>query len=95
MSVQNVLFQATSPEQLSELILSGIREELKKFQFNFSQKSNNDELMTRKQVCDFLGCSTVSLWNWENKEMLVPIRLGRSIRYKRTDVEKFINKNVA
>jgi predicted DNA-binding transcriptional regulator AlpA len=95
MSVQNVLFQATSPEQLSELILSGIREELKKFQFNFSQKSNNDELMTRKQVCDFLSCSSVSLWNWENKEMLVPIRLGRSVRYKRADVEKFINKNVA
>ena len=94
MTANGVLIQA-SPEQLSELILSGIREELKKFQFNFNQKSNNDELMTRKQVCDFLGCSFVSLWNFDKKNLLIPIRIGRSVRYKRQDVEAFINKKSA
>ncbi|SHK54386.1 helix-turn-helix transcriptional regulator [Chryseobacterium polytrichastri] len=87
----SILIQA-SPEYLSELIVSGIREELKRIQLHFTEKSQNDELMTKKQVCNFLNCSSVSLWNWENKGMLAPVRLGRSIRYKKSDVEQFINR---
>lgn len=94
MSTQSILIQ-TSPEQLSELIVLGIRDELRKIQLHFNQKSNNDDLMTRKQVCDFLGCSTVSLWNFDKKNLLTPIRIGRSVRYKRQDVEAFINKKSA
>ncbi|GAA4150752.1 hypothetical protein GCM10022217_04000 [Chryseobacterium ginsenosidimutans] len=86
----SILIQA-SPEYLSELIVSGIREELKRIQLHFTEKSQNDELMTKKQVCNFLNCSSVSLWNWENKGMLNPVRLGRSIRYKKSDVEQFIS----
>jgi len=49
----NMLIQI-SPEQLSEMIISGIREELQKFQSVSGKKSNNKDLMTRKEVCDYL-----------------------------------------
>ncbi|HFK5571625.1 hypothetical protein BAX97_11840 [Elizabethkingia meningoseptica] len=90
MNVKTTLIQA-SPEYLSELIVSGIREELQKIQLN-SNKTDKDELLTRKQVCNLLGCSTVSLWNWANKKKLVPVKLGKIVRYKKSDVELFINE---
>lgn len=90
MSIKTTLIQA-SPEYLSELIVSGIREELQKIQLN-SNKTDKDELLTRKQVCNLLGCSTVSLWNWANKKKLVPVKLGKIVRYKKSDVELFIDE---
>ncbi|HFK5529522.1 TPA: helix-turn-helix domain-containing protein [Elizabethkingia anophelis] len=90
MSIKTTLIQA-SPEYLSELIVSGIREELQKIQLN-SNKTDRAELLTRKQVCNLLGCSTVSLWNWANKKKLVPVKLGKIVRYKKSDVELFIEE---
>ncbi|MCT4005148.1 helix-turn-helix domain-containing protein [Elizabethkingia anophelis] len=90
MSKQTILIQA-SPEYLTELIVSGITAELQKIQLN-SSKTNKDELLTRKQVCNLLGCSTVSLWNWANKKKLVPVKLGKIVRYKKSDVELFIEQ---
>ncbi|MCL1666614.1 helix-turn-helix domain-containing protein [Elizabethkingia ursingii] len=90
MSIKTTLIQA-SPEYLSELIVSGIREELQKIQLN-SNKTDRAELLTRKQVCTLLGCSTVSLWNWANKKKLVPVKLGKIVRYKKSDVELFIEQ---
>ena len=52
----NMLIQI-SPEQLSQMIISGIKEELQKFQSVSGEKSNNKDLMTRKEVCDYLQCS--------------------------------------
>jgi excisionase family DNA binding protein len=93
MNAQNILIQA-SPEQLSEIIISGIREELKKFQFDFSEKTTNEVLLTREQVSTYLGCSKVSLWKWSKNKILIPIKLGRSIRYKKSEVERFINSKI-
>jgi len=90
MSIKTTLIQA-SPEYLSELIVSGIREELQKIQLN-NNKIDKDELLTRKQVCNLLGCSTVSLWNWAKKKKLVPVKLGKIVRYKKSDVELFIEE---
>lgn len=46
-----------SPEQLSQMIISGIREELQKFRSVLGEKSNEKDLMTRKEVCNYLQCS--------------------------------------
>ena len=68
----NMLIQI-SPEQLSEMIISGIREELQKFQSVSGKKSNNKDLMTRKEVCDYLQCSQTSLWDWTRKGKIIAV----------------------
>ena len=62
-----------SPEQLSQMIISGIREELQKFQSVSGKKSNNKDLMTRKEVCDYLQCSQTSLWDWTRKGKIIAV----------------------
>ena len=72
----NMLIQI-SPEKLSQMIISGIREELQKFQSVSGEKSNNKDLMTRKEVCDYLQCSQTSLWDWTRKGKIIATKVGK------------------
>ena len=91
----NMLIQI-SPEQLSEMIISGIREELQKFQSVSGEKSNNKDLMTRKEVCDYLQCSQTSLWDWTRKGKIIATKVGKKkVLYRKKDVDTFLNDQVS
>ena len=91
----NMLIQI-SPEQLSQMIISGIREELQKFQSVSGEKSNNKDLMTRKEVCDYLQCSQTSLWDWTRKGKINAIKVGKQkVLYRKKDVDTFLNEQVS
>lgn len=91
----NMLIQI-SPEQLSQMIISGIKEELQKFQSVSGEKSNNKDLMTRKEVCDYLQCSETSLWDWTKKGKIIATKVGkRKVLYRKKDIDTFLNKQVS
>jgi len=91
----NMLIQI-SPEQLSQMIISGIREELQKFQSVSGKKSNNKDLMTRKEVCDYLQCSQTSLWDWTRKGKIIATKVGKKkVLYRKNDVDTFLNEQVS
>ena len=91
----NILIQI-SPEQLSQMIISGIREELQKFQSVSGEKSNNKDLMTRKEVCDYLQCSQTSLWDWTRKGKIIATKVGKKkVLYRKNDVDTFLNDHVS
>jgi len=91
----NMLIQI-SPEQLSQMIISGIREELQKFQSVSGEKSNNKDLMTRKEVCDYLQCSQTSLWDWTRKGKIIATKVGKKkVLYRKNDVDTFLNEQVS
>ena len=87
----NMLIQI-SPEQLSQMIISGIKEELQKFQSVSGEKSNNKDLMTRKEVCDYLQCSETSLWAWTKNGKIGATKVGKKkVLYRKKDVDTFLN----
>lgn len=91
----NMLIQI-SPEQLSQMIISGIREELQKFQSVSGEKSNNKDLMTRKEVCDYLQCSETSLWAWTKNGKISATKVGKKkVLYRKKDVDTFLNDQVS
>jgi excisionase family DNA binding protein len=51
-----------------------------------------DELLTRQQVAKSLNVTLSTLWHWEKKHILVPVKIGRKVRYRRSDVEKALQK---
>ncbi len=52
-----------------------------------------DELLTRQQVAEMLSVTLTTLWHWDNKNVLKPVRIGSKVRYRRSDVEQaLINK---
>ena len=91
----NMLIQI-SPEQLSQMIISGIKEELQKFQSVSGEKSNNKDLMTRKEVCDYLQCTQTSLWAWTKNGKISATKVGKKkVLYRKKDVDTFLNDQVS
>lgn len=49
--------------------------------------NNFDDLISTKEVCQRLSISRVTVWNWEKKNILHPIRFGNSKRFRLADIE--------
>ena len=68
-------------EEVSQ-IKSGI-EELRK---NYEPK-NPTELLTVQEVAKLLKVDRSTLWNWQQKQTLVPYGIGARVYYRRSDIE--------
>ena len=53
-----------------------------------SGKKDDDELLTKKEVMERLGVSSTTLWNWKNDRYLLPVKIGRKIFYRLSDINK-------
>lgn len=49
------------------------------------------ELMTRDEVCEYLGVTKPTLHRWNKLGYLTNVHVGRKVRYLREDVEAFNN----
>ena len=53
-----------------------------------SKENDDDALLTKKEVMDRLGVSSTTLWNWKNDRYLLPVKIGRKIFYRLSDINK-------
>ena len=49
-------------------------------------KKQNDEILTRQEVSDYLKISLVTIHSWNKHGILNPIRMGNRIFYKKQDI---------
>ncbi len=56
-----------------------------------------DELLTPPQVARLLGVSaqTLAVWRCEDRYPLTYIKIGACVRYRRSDVERFIEQGAS
>ncbi len=45
-------------------------------------------LLTRKQVAEQFGVSTVTVWDWTKKNILKAYKIANKVYYKRPEIEK-------
>ena len=50
-------------------------------------KEKPETYMTPNEVAHLIGVSTNTLWRWEKDNYLVPLKIGRKSRYRKSDVE--------
>lgn len=55
-----------------------------------NQQDSDIELITKQDVIDKLHVSSSTLWIWEKRKYLVPVKIGRRIFYKRRDVNNLM-----
>ena len=51
-----------------------------------------EEYLTSDEMAKTLKISEVTLWSWDRKGITEPLRIGNQKRYRRSDVEKFLNR---
>lgn len=51
------------------------------------QQEEDDSLMPKQEVMSKLGVTHATLWNWANKDYLVPVKVGRKVFYHKADID--------
>ena len=51
-----------------------------------------NDLLSPQDVCDILKIKMQTLYNWIYQERIPAIKMGRSVRFRRNDIEKFVKK---
>lgn len=49
-----------------------------------------EKYLTPDEVADMVGVSKNTLWRWEKKGYLIPIKFGRKSFYKQSDINKIL-----
>lgn len=49
------------------------------------------KLYTRDQVMEMLHVGETTLWNWENKEILIPVRVGKNVLYTEDELKRVLD----
>ena len=58
------------------------------------ERQSDVEYIPKKEVIDLLGVCDATLWHWARSGYLVPVKLGRRVFYRRTDIQRLLNLSV-
>lgn len=59
--------------------------------------TNQDPLMNRKEAAAYIGLknpNTLSVWDCTKRHDLKPIKVGRSVRYRRSNLDKYLESRL-
>lgn len=84
---KNIQLQVTDPE--ANKVMDQISKRLDSIEKRLPKKPLS-RLIDRKQVSQILGVSTITIIDWDKKEITKPIRIGTRIRYKLSDIESLL-----
>lgn len=54
------------------------------------QDSQEDHLLTKEETKQRLGVCDATLWHWDKKGYLKPVKVGSKVKYRESDVNKIL-----
>lgn len=82
----SILLSNVNPEQFTELITNIFRTQLDDFKKELQNQSANDDLMSRKDLLDFLQINASTLFHWQNKGKIIAYKFANKCYYKRSEI---------
>ncbi len=55
------------------------------------KQQKTDEFLKVEEVCAITKKARSTLWKWERAGLLIPSRVGKELRYKRSEVDALMN----
>ncbi|GGH07575.1 helix-turn-helix domain-containing protein [Mucilaginibacter phyllosphaerae] len=61
-----------------------------------TEKTNHDPLLDRKEAARYINFApgTLAVWDCTKRHNLNPIKIGKSVRYRRSDLDKFLEQSL-
>lgn len=84
----NVILLDEQVKEIQQLISNLIEQEIK---FHLTNLNLSSPYLNKKQTCEYLNISNNTLDNWITKG-LPTIRIGKTIRFDKNEIHKWINK---
>ena len=58
------------------------------------ENEDDDELLTKQEVKEKFNVSDTTLWLWAKKNYLVPVKIGRKVMYRTSDIKQLVNGKI-
>lgn len=79
--------QEITVSELSNIIRASVKEELQHLNtVKTNNEENDEELLSRKQVLELLGISSVTLWNYQNSKRINVYKFSNKCFYKKNEL---------
>ena len=82
----SIILQDQTQEQLGNLIDEKLKTQLEQLKKDLNSKKADDELLTRKEACEFLKIDSSTLWHWTNKGKVTAYGIANRRYYKRSEL---------
>jgi hypothetical protein len=89
--MQNVILSTYSPEELTGIINTAVKEAVKSIQTAPKEKLK-ETLLSRKETAEKLKISLVTLNDWTKRGLITSYIIGGRVLYKETEIEKSLNQ---
>lgn len=76
-----IIQYVVNKDELNHIIRGIIADKIEEY-----ETSKKERLLSKKQVAERIGVDRSTLWRWEKENYLVPIRYGKKVRYKESDI---------
>ena len=57
-------------------------------------QEKNEQLINKEEAKRLLGVCDATLWHWERKKYLMPVKVGTRVRYRASDIKKILGERV-
>lgn len=84
--MNTIQFIQTSTEELTSAISKAVEVQLMQLKEQLLKKDANDELLTRKEACEYLQIDQSTLWHWTNKGKVTAYGIANRRYYKRSEL---------
>ena len=89
--MQNVILTSYTPEELSGIIHTAIKEAVKDIR-PVNASTQSEKLLTRKECADKLKISLVTLNDWTKRGLIQSYLIGGRVLYKDSEIEASLYK---
>lgn len=59
-----------------------------------SKPRDPEELLTRKEACELLSVTDVTIWNWSKQGKIKTYKIGNKVMLKRSEILEVISNNI-
>ena len=91
MKTTTIVTTEISIDELTELISDKLIDKIEHYLKDVN-KSQNELLLTRKEVANYLRVSITTIHHWMEYEILDPIRIGNRVYFKKQDILDLVEK---
>lgn len=92
-SKANLVIQMTSDDLVR--FSQDLIERTKKEYVTLVKEREEEKYLTREEVKSILNVCDATLWHWARKNYLTPVKLGRKVRYRQSDIDRIMEKGPA
>ena len=93
--IKTIQIQGITAADFKEMLAEAVRTELNDLRKVLlqNQPDNTSDLLTPEEVCQLLGISKVTLWNYTKQEKFKLYGIGQKRYYKRSEILKSLEQN--